>query len=248
MLSTMTTMSGEWTRPVLTGRHVRLEPLRTEHSGDLLRAASTDRRSFSLTWVPDSDAAMRHYVSTALADRALGLAVPLIIRRIPPGPAGPAGPSSADGDSGATIVGSTRFLDLGFWRPTAEGALGSTPVEPADTPAASAAESELPSVAEIGYTWLCAAAQRTAINTEAKLLLFEHAFTVWSALRVCLKTDVRNTRSRAAIERVGGRFEGVRRAHMPASDGTIRDTAYYSITAAEWPSVRANLVARLARP
>ncbi|MCM3886717.1 GNAT family N-acetyltransferase [Frankia sp. R82] len=224
----MTTMSGEWTRPVLTGRHVRLEPLRTEHCGDLLRAASADRRSFTFTWVPDSDPAMRSYVSTALADRALGLAVPLVIRRLDDGP----------------IVGATRFFDLGFWRPTPRDGLDEANVYPDDS---AAAESELPSVAEIGHTWLAAAAQRTAINTEAKLLLLEHAFTVWSTLRVCLKTDVRNARSRAAIERLGAHFEGVRRAHMLGADGSARDTAYYSITVAEWPAVRAGLLDRLDR-
>jgi len=72
-----------------------------------------------------------------------------------------------------------------------------------------------------------------------------HAFDTWGVLRVTLKTDSRNTRSRHAIERIGARFEGIRRAHARAVDGTVRDTAYYSITAAEWPGVRAALTTRM---
>ncbi|MCU1375283.1 MAG: putative acetyltransferase, partial [Actinomycetia bacterium] len=119
------------------------------------------------------------------------------------------------------VVGSTRFLDLAWW------------------------DGPHPSVAEIGSTWLAASVQRTAVNTESKLLLLAHAFETWGSLRVSLKTDARNARSRAAIERIGGRFEGVRRVHMPAADGGIRDSAYYSITAAEWPDVKAALQQRL---
>jgi RimJ/RimL family protein N-acetyltransferase len=72
-----------------------------------------------------------------------------------------------------------------------------------------------------------------------------HAFDTWQVLRVTLKTDARNTRSRRAIEQAGGRFEGIRRAHARAVDGSVRDTAYYSITAPEWPAVRAALTARV---
>jgi N-acetyltransferase len=79
-----------------------------------------------------------------------------------------------------------------------------------------------------------------------KLLLLTHAFGVWSARRVTLKTDARNTASRCAIERLGARAEGVCRAHAPASDGTIRDTAYYSIVSSEWPAVRDRLHQRVA--
>lgn len=105
----------------------------------------------------------------------------------------------------------------------------------------------LPSVAEIGSTWYAASAQRTGINTACKLLLLTHAFEVWRTLRVTLKTDARNTPCRCAIERLGARAEGVRRAHAPASDGTIRDTAYYSIIKSEWPHVRDRLHQRLSR-
>ena len=126
------------------------------------------------------------------------------------------------------VVGATRFLDLQYWP------LGDS--RPADVPV----------VAEIGGTWLAPRAQRTAVNTEGKLLLLTHAFETWRVRRVSLKTDARNGRSRAAIERLGARFDGVLRAHSPAADGGLRDTAFFSILDAEWPGVRAGLVSRLA--
>jgi RimJ/RimL family protein N-acetyltransferase len=98
---------------------------------------------------------------------------------------------------------------------------------------------------EIGATWLAADAQRTRINTEAKLLMLEHAFDRWRVHRVSLMTDARNERSRNAIMRLGARFDGVLRAARPASDGAIRDTAAFSILDSEWPAIRAKLQARL---
>lgn len=130
------------------------------------------------------------------------------------------------------VVGSTRFLDMEV--------LGRPGVVVPD-------DERPPSVVEIGSTWYAASAQRTALNTEVKLLLLGHAFDVWRVLRVSLKTDARNQRSRTAIERLGARSEGIRRAHTTASDGTIRDSAYYSILAAEWPAVRDGLRHRLGR-
>jgi RimJ/RimL family protein N-acetyltransferase len=100
--------------------------------------------------------------------------------------------------------------------------------------------------AEIGWTWLAEEAQRTAINTESKRLLLGHAFDTLGARRITLIADVRNVRSRRAIERLGAHLDGVLRAHFPALDGTIRDTATYSILRAEWPAVRDGLDARLA--
>ncbi len=100
-------------------------------------------------------------------------------------------------------------------------------------------------MAEIGSTWLAASAQRTPANTEAKLLMLRHAFDGWGVQRITLKTDARNARSRRAIERLGAQFEGIRRAHVPATDGSIRDTAYYSVLPKEWPTVQGNLVRRL---
>lgn len=104
---------------------------------------------------------------------------------------------------------------------------------------------------EIGYTWLAASAQRTGLNPEAKYLLFRHAFETWQVARVDLKTDARNTRSRAAIERTGAHFEGVLRnwspSWVPGEEGRLRDSAIFSITAEEWPDRRAGLERRLAR-
>ncbi len=100
---------------------------------------------------------------------------------------------------------------------------------------------------EIGWTWLAADAQRTALNTEAKLLMLAHAFESWRVVRVNLRTDARNARSRAAIERLGARLDGILRAHVPASDGGVRDTTTYSLLAAEWPAAKARLEARLSQ-
>ncbi len=100
---------------------------------------------------------------------------------------------------------------------------------------------------EIGSTWLGRAVWRTAINTEAKLLLLGHAFEVLGCLRVQLKTDIRNLRSQAAIERLGAVKEGVLRAHMRRRDGSQRDSVMYSIIADEWPAAKARLAERLAR-
>jgi RimJ/RimL family protein N-acetyltransferase len=97
---------------------------------------------------------------------------------------------------------------------------------------------------EIGWTWIGREWQRTAVNTECKLLLIEHAFETLGALRVQLKTDARNVRSQRAIERIGAQREGVLRAHMILPDGFVRDSVMYSITSAEWPRVKAALVAR----
>ena len=102
---------------------------------------------------------------------------------------------------------------------------------------------------EVGFTWLAAAAQGTGVNTEAKFLLFAHAFEQWQVARVDLKTDARNARSRAAIERVGARFEGVlrswSRSWAPREEGLLRDSAMYSIVRPEWPACRNRLRALL---
>ncbi|GIF12792.1 GNAT family N-acetyltransferase [Actinoplanes teichomyceticus] len=102
---------------------------------------------------------------------------------------------------------------------------------------------------EIGFTWLAASAQGAGVNTEAKYLLLRHAFEGWNAVRVDLKTDARNERSRAAIERIGATFEGVlrswSRSWAPGEEGRLRDSAMYSVVASEWPHCRARLEARL---
>ncbi|MGB7070412.1 MAG: GNAT family protein [Pyrinomonadaceae bacterium] len=95
---------------------------------------------------------------------------------------------------------------------------------------------------EIGYTWINSRWQRTAINTEAKLLMLTHAFEVWKCIRVELKTDVLNQRSRNAIARIGAKEEGTLRNHTICDSGRIRDTVYFSITEGEWPDVKQNLI------
>jgi RimJ/RimL family protein N-acetyltransferase len=118
-----------------------------------------------------------------------------------------------------TVVGSTRYLAL---RP------------------------EHRSV-EIGWTWLTPAAWGTGINVEAKLLMLEHAFERFGCLRVELKTDARNERSRGAMAALPAQFEGVHRKAMLVRGGQRRDSAWYSVIDDEWPEVRANLLRRLGR-
>ncbi|MFJ8469499.1 GNAT family N-acetyltransferase [Streptomyces swartbergensis] len=102
---------------------------------------------------------------------------------------------------------------------------------------------------EVGFTWLARSAQGTGVNAEAKFLLFRHAFEEWGVSRVDLKTDARNSRSRAAIESVGARFEGVlrnwSRSWAPGEEGRLRDSAIFSVTAAEWPRCRKRLGERV---
>lgn len=98
---------------------------------------------------------------------------------------------------------------------------------------------------EIGWTWIAPARQRSFVNTEAKLLMLRHAFEVLGCVRVELKTDALNARSRAAIARLGAVEEGTLRRHMITASGRVRDTVYYSVVEAEWPAVRARLEERL---
>lgn len=98
---------------------------------------------------------------------------------------------------------------------------------------------------EIGWTWLGRPWHRTAANTEAKYLLLRHAFETLGCIRVELKTDALNERSRAAIRRIGAREEGILRSHMITASGRIRDTVYHGLIAAEWPSVKAELETKL---
>jgi RimJ/RimL family protein N-acetyltransferase len=100
---------------------------------------------------------------------------------------------------------------------------------------------------EIGSTWLAKPWQRTAINTEAKYLMLRHAFETWGCIRVELKTDALNQRSREAMLRIGAREEGTLRQHMVTWSGRLRDTVYFSILDSEWPGVKANLEAKLRR-
>jgi RimJ/RimL family protein N-acetyltransferase len=183
-----------------------------------LARAADARDTYAITSVPDGEAAMRRYVDEALAERAAGRALPFATIRA----------------SDDQVVGSTRLGHLEYWT-WPDGRRART-------------ASLAPDAAEIGWTWLSRAAQRTAINTSAKRLMLGHAFDTWGVVRVHLKTDERNLRSRAAIERLGAKLDGLLRAHMLASDGTPRTSAWYSILASEWPAVRAHLDARLDAP
>jgi RimJ/RimL family protein N-acetyltransferase len=135
--------------------------------------------------------------------------------------------ASAEGGEGAfairdrrrdALVGSSRYLN----------------VRPVDR------------VVEVGWTWLNPSAWRTGVNLETKLLLLSHAFDDLGCLRVELKTDARNERSRAAMAALPARFEGILRKHMTVPDVGVRDSAYFSVIDDEWPEVRANLQRRLA--
>jgi RimJ/RimL family protein N-acetyltransferase len=131
-----------------------------------------------------------------------------------------------------TVIGSTRFWNLERWSwPPSHASHGRS----------------APDVCEIGYTWLTRSAIRTAANTEAKMLMLTHAFEAWHVLRVCFHTDSRNARSRAALERIGGQFEGILRAHRMAADYIARDSVRYSILAAEWPAVKQRLATLMDR-
>ena len=101
---------------------------------------------------------------------------------------------------------------------------------------------------EIGSTWYRKSVQRTPLNTECKLLLLRHAFETLDCICVEFRTHYINAQSRAAIERLGAKFDGILRAHMIMANGTIRDTAVYSIIASEWPTVKANLEWKLEQP
>jgi RimJ/RimL family protein N-acetyltransferase len=199
----------------LEGRFVRLEPLTLAHAAGLLAAAVGPRDTYGFTLVPQGEAETRAYVEAALGEQEAGRALPF---------------ATVDRASGR-IVGSTRFFNIELW-----------PWPPGN---ANQRGAERPDVVEIGWTWLAASAQRTPINSEAKLLMLAHAFDRWRVHRVSLMTDARNLRSREAIMRLGARFDGILRAARPASDGTIRDTAAFSVLDSEWPAIRTRLGARL---
>jgi RimJ/RimL family protein N-acetyltransferase len=147
--------------------------------------------------------------------------------------AGTAVPFAIVRSSDGVVIGSTRFWNLEYWAWPLGHVLQGRGV---------------PDACEIGYTWLARAAIRTAANSEAKMLMLTHAFEKWKVLRVCFHTDARNQRSRAALERIGGQFEGILRAHRMAADFIPRDSVRYSILAAEWAGVKQRLLQSLHQP
>jgi N-acetyltransferase len=201
----------------LQGRFVRLEPLAESHVDALVEAAAEDRSNYQWTYTPEGREQMTTYVKDALEKVASGVHVAFATARL--------------GDDGTTrVVGATRFCEISFWQ---------------WPPGASHQRQGVPDVVDIGFTWLAGSAQRSPVNTEAKLLMMGHAFEEWKVHRVALQTDERNTRSRAAIERIGGQLDGIMRADRPGSDDTVRTSARFSIIASEWPQVKARLTARL---
>jgi len=212
-------MSAPLTPITLEGRFVRLLPLTNAHVRPLLSAAAGSRESFQYTWVPEP--------TTADITRYISAAVAEF-------EAGNAHPFvTVRIDSPDTVVGSTRFLNLEYW-PDATG-------HPSTR--------DFPDAVEIGATWLSHDAQRTQVNTEAKLMMLTYAFETWGVQRVVFRTDARNEKSRANIERIGAQYEGTLRHHKHSTDGAnngIRDTATYSIIREEWDSVKASLQSKLA--
>ena len=200
----------------LTGSHIRLEPLDHRHAGGVVAASAVDPSLYRWSLVPVGEAAVKHYIDTALRWRDEGTAVPYAIVRL----------------SDGMVLGSTRFWEMERWNwPESHPRHGRV----------------YPDVCEIGHTWLTRPAIRTAANSEAKTLMLTQAFETWEVLRVCLHTDWRNERSRAAIERIGGRFEGILRSHRMAADFTPRDSARFSIVAADWPEVKRRLADQSSR-
>lgn len=203
---------------VLDGRFVRLEPLSEDHVPALVEAASEDRSAYRWAYVPEGPAEMTDYVRDALAKVATGAQVAFATVR-------KGAPGGVD-----RVVGSTRFCEVTNWQ---------------WPPRTTQQRDGRPDVTDIGFTWLAASAQRTPVNTEAKLLMLEHAFETWGVHRVALRTDERNERSRAAIARIGGQLDGLIRADRPGTDDTVRTSCLFSIVATEWPGVKARLARRL---
>ena len=205
--------------PTLIGKSMALESLTIEHVPYLVAAALQDRSTFGFTVVPDGIEEMTGYVQTLLSGHQVGQDIPFVQRRV-----------NADSSLG-DVVGCTRFMNILF--PLGRTVNGVS----------------VPDEIEIGGTWLAKSAQRTSVNTEAKLLLMTHAFDTWGVQRVAICTDERNEQSRRAIERIGGVFEGVLRSDRPSwvasEKGLLRNTAVYSVVSAEWPQVKSRLMAIL---
>jgi RimJ/RimL family protein N-acetyltransferase len=211
---------------VLTGKHIRLEPLAYRHVEGLVAASATDASLYQWSPVPRGKVEATSYVDTALASRAAGSAVSFAIVRLNDRLNDGLNDGLDDGVDDGVVIGSTRFFNLERWS------------WPKGHPRHGRHD---PDVCEIGYTWLARSAIRTAANTEAKVLMLTHAFEAWQVVGVCFHTDARNQRSRTALERIGGKFDGILRAHRMAADYIARDSVRYSIVAAEWPAVKQRL-------
>jgi N-acetyltransferase len=185
----------------LTGKHVRLEPMRPAHAAALLEAG---RSAEIWEWMPARPLTadtMDSWLKKAIHAESQGLEYPFVVVRL----------------EDDRVIGSTRYLDV----------------------------QEDDRTVEIGWTWYSPAAWGGVVNPEAKYLLLRHAFEDWRAIRLALKTDIKNVHSQAAIRKLGARFEGTLRNHRIRPDGSYRDTALFSITESEWPAVKLRLEQRL---
>jgi RimJ/RimL family protein N-acetyltransferase len=205
----------------LTGTHIRLEPLTRHHIKPLSAAAAADPSLYD-------DNIYRWTVVPQGIDATTRYVETALKWR----DEGTSIPFAVVRQSDKIVIGSTRYWNIERWLWPAGHARQGNPN---------------PDATEVGYTWYTRSAIRTAANTEAKLLMFTHAFEVWNALRVCLHTDSRNLRSQAAMERLGCKREGLLRAHRMAADGTSRDSVRFSIIAAEWPEAKQHITERLRR-
>ncbi|MEJ7625107.1 MAG: GNAT family protein [Pyrinomonadaceae bacterium] len=182
---------------VLSGRFVRLEPLKLAHAPALIEVGMEPAIWKWTANVVRNSSDIERYVRLALEDQASGGALPF---------------ATIDINSNK-VVGATRF--------------GNIDVDNRKV--------------EIGWTWINPRWQRSAINTEAKLLMLTHAFKVWDCIRVELKTDANNMQSRTAMLRIGCVEEGTLRNHMIVESGRFRDSVYFSIIDSEWESVESKL-------
>jgi N-acetyltransferase len=185
----------------LSGRHIRLEPLRPQQAAALLEAG----RSVEIwQWMPARPTTrelMDGWLAAAMQAEEQGREYPFVVVRL----------------DDQQVIGSTRYLE----------------VQAVDR------------TVEIGWTWYTPPAWGGIVNAEAKYLLLRHAFEDWHAIRVALKTDVRNLHSQAAIKKLGATYEGTLRNHRIRPDGSYRDTVLYSIIESEWTQVKSRLEARL---
>ncbi len=186
----------------LTGKAIRLEPLRPAHATALLEAG---RPSEIWEWMPTrplTAETIDGWLEKATEAESQGREYPFVVVLVQDG----------------RVVGSTRYLDV----------------------------QEDNRTVEIGWTWYAPDTWGGVVNPEAKYLLMRHAFDDWRAIRVALKTDVRNVHSRAAIKKLGAKYEGLLRNQRIRPDGSYRDTVVFSITEREWPVVKLRLEQRIA--
>jgi RimJ/RimL family protein N-acetyltransferase len=186
----------------LSGKFVRLAPMRPEHAAALLEAG---RSSEIWEWMPARPVTAETMVSwleKAMQAESQRREYPFVVVRLTDG----------------RVIGSTRYLDV----------------------------QEDDRTVEIGWTWYAPDAWGGVVNPEAKYLLMRHAFDEWRAIRVALKTDVRNLHSQAAIKKLGASFEGTLRNQRIRPDGSYRDTVIFSIIESEWPAVKLRLEQRIA--